>query len=43
MSSNFIRREEIKIKAAQIKLLTSGWGIEAYENSIVEKITYNSD
>ncbi|MBZ0199366.1 MAG: prolyl oligopeptidase family serine peptidase [Ignavibacteriaceae bacterium] len=43
MHTNFINREKIKIKEAQVKLLTSGWGIESYENSIVEKITYNSD
>lgn len=42
MPSNFVARDEIKIKDSQIKLLTSGWGTEAFDNSVVEKIIYNS-
>ncbi len=39
----FISREEIKLSEAQQKMLVSGWGKEAVENAIVEKISYLSD
>lgn len=43
MSSNIIDREVIKLNPSQLKLIESGWGKEAIENSVVEKIVYLSD
>lgn len=43
MKSNFIKREKIVLTDPQKKLLISGWGEEVPDNTIVEKITYNSD
>jgi dipeptidyl aminopeptidase/acylaminoacyl peptidase len=43
MESKIINREEIRLNESQIKMVISGWGNNAYENSIVEKITYFSD
>ncbi len=43
MNSIIINREEISLNGSQIKMVISGWGKEAYENSKVEKITYISD
>ena len=43
MSSNIIERHEIKLSETHSKMIISGWGKEAYENSVVERITYLSD
>ncbi|MFZ0454740.1 MAG: prolyl oligopeptidase family serine peptidase, partial [Ignavibacteriaceae bacterium] len=43
MKSIISSREEINLNESQTKMVISGWGEEAYENSIVEKITYISD
>ena len=43
MNSNIIERHEIKLSETHSKMVISGWGKEAYENSIVERITYLSD
>ncbi len=43
MKSEIINREEIKLNDSQVKMVISGWGREAYDNSRVEKITYLSD
>jgi dipeptidyl aminopeptidase/acylaminoacyl peptidase len=43
MNSNIIERHEIKLSESHSKMIISGWGKEAYENSIVERITYLSD
>ncbi len=43
MNSNFLDRKVIKLNEHQIKMIISGWGSDAYNNSIVEKITYLSD
>jgi len=43
MNSNIIEREEINLNESQTKMVISGWGEEAYNNSKVEKITYISD
>ena len=41
--SNIISREKIDLSEQQKKMIISGWGIEALEKSVVEKITYLSD
>ncbi len=43
MSSKIIEREEIILNESQNKMITSGWGNEILNNSIVEKMTYLSD
>jgi dipeptidyl aminopeptidase/acylaminoacyl peptidase len=43
MSSKIISREKIKLNPTQQKMIMSGWGEEAYKNTVVEKITYLSD
>ena len=43
MPNLILNREEIKLNSTQLKMIKSGWGNEAVENSIVEKITYLSD
>lgn len=43
MGSNIIQRNEVKLNPSQTRMLISGWGEEAMENSVVEKITYLSD
>jgi dipeptidyl aminopeptidase/acylaminoacyl peptidase len=43
MNSKILNREEITLNESQTKMVISGWGEEAYENSKVEKITYISD
>ena len=43
MNSKFIERHEIKLSEMHSKMIMSGWGKEAYENSTVERITYFSD
>ncbi len=40
--SNILDREEIKLTEGQNKMIISGWGKEAFENSTVEKIVYLS-
>ena len=43
MNSNIIERHEIKLSEAHSKMIMSGWGKEAFEKSVVERITYLSD
>ena len=43
MNLKIIEREVIEINSSQERLITSGWGKDVIENSVVEKITYNSD
>ena len=43
MKTNIIDREEIKLNKTQTHMIISGWGKEAIQNSVVEKITYLSD
>ena len=43
MPSKIFNRKKIELNSSQIKMIRSGWGSEAYENSEVEKITYLSD
>ncbi len=41
--SKFLKRDLIHLTPAQTRMAVSGWGQEAYDNSIVEKICYLSD
>lgn len=41
--SKIIDKEELSLTPMQIKMAVSGWGKEAVEDTIVEKITYLSD
>jgi len=41
--SKIIDRKEIELSAIQNKMIKSGWGKETLEETVVEKITYNSD
>jgi len=41
--SLILNREPIKLTPLQEKMIISGWGKEAFENSVVEKIVYISD
>jgi len=43
MNSNIIERHGIHLSETHSKMIISGWGKEAYENSIVERITYLSE
>lgn len=43
LSSNIIDRKVISLNETQSKMIASGWGEEALNNSVVEKITYLSD
>ncbi len=43
MASKIIERKVISLDESQAKMAAAGWGKEALENSIVEKITYLSD
>jgi len=43
MNSKIIERHEIHLSVTHSKMIISSWGKEAYENSIVERITYLSD
>jgi dipeptidyl aminopeptidase/acylaminoacyl peptidase len=43
MSNLLLEREIIELNQAQTKMLISGWGEEAINNSTVEKITYLSE
>lgn len=42
-SSKIINREKLELSDTQLRMIKSGWGSEAVNNSIVEKITYLSD
>lgn len=42
MSKLILHREPVELNQLQIKMAKSGWGDQAVENSIVEKITYVS-
>lgn len=42
-SSNIIDRKQISLNDSQTKMVISGWGRDAFNNSTVEKITYLSD
>lgn len=41
--SKIIEREEVKLSKVQEKMAVSGWGEAAIHESVVEKITYESD
>jgi dipeptidyl aminopeptidase/acylaminoacyl peptidase len=43
MENKIISREKIELNPTQQKMAVSGWGKEAINNTIVEKITYLSD
>lgn len=43
MNSKILEHHEIHLSETHSKMIISGWGKEAYENSIVEKITYFSE
>lgn len=43
MNSKIIERNEIHLSESHSKMITSGWGKEAYNNSVVKRITYLSD
>lgn len=43
MSKLIIEKEKIELNSVQLKMGKSGWGEEAIENSVVEKITYLSE
>jgi len=43
LRSNIIDRKVISLNETQSKMIASGWGEEALNNSVVEKITYLSD
>ena len=43
MNSRIINREIIKLSSQQEKMVVSGWGNEAFESSVVERMTYLSD
>ena len=42
-TSRIVERKEIILNDSLTKMVISGWGSEAFENSVVEKITYLSD
>jgi dipeptidyl aminopeptidase/acylaminoacyl peptidase len=43
MPNVILERKEVELEDRQLKMVKSGWGNNAVENSVVEKITYNSD
>ncbi|MBL1214429.1 MAG: S9 family peptidase [Ignavibacteriae bacterium] len=43
MNKLILSREEVSLNPTQLKMAESGWGNDAIENTVVEKITYNSD
>ena len=43
MTSKIIEREIISLDESQTKMIAAGWGKDAIEKSVVEKITYLSD
>ena len=42
-NSTILSREAIKLNESQNKMIASGWGQDVLDNTITEKITYNSD
>jgi dipeptidyl aminopeptidase/acylaminoacyl peptidase len=42
-NSTILSREEIKLNESQNNMIASGWGQDVLDNTITEKITYNSD
>ncbi len=42
-NSTILSREEIQLNESQNKMIASGWGQDVLDNTITEKITYNSD
>ena len=42
-TSKIVERKEVILNDSLTKMVISGWGNEAFENSVVEKITYLSD
>lgn len=43
MKSKILERKEVTLTETQTKIARSGWGRDAIDNTIVEKITYQSD
>jgi dipeptidyl aminopeptidase/acylaminoacyl peptidase len=43
MAKRIVSREKLKLNPTQQKMAVSGWGKEAFENTVVEKMTYISD
>ncbi|NWF88105.1 MAG: hypothetical protein HXY50_01445, partial [Ignavibacteriaceae bacterium] len=43
MSNKILERHNIHLSDTHSKMIISGWGEEAYENSTVERITYLSE
>jgi dipeptidyl aminopeptidase/acylaminoacyl peptidase len=43
MAQKIIEREEIELSPAQNQMVKSGWGDETLNDTVVEKITYDSD
>jgi len=43
MDSKIIERTEIPLTLQQEKMVSSGWGVDALEKAVVEKIVYHSD
>ncbi len=43
MISEIVDRRKIKLNEHQNQMIISGWGIDAFKNAVVEKITYLSD
>ena len=43
MKSTILLRDEINLSSMHRKMISSGWGAEAVENTVCEKITYLSD
>jgi len=42
-NSRILSRQEIKLNESQNIMIASGWGQDVLDNTITEKITYNSD
>ncbi len=43
MSKLILERKKLELTDSQIKMIKSGWGANAVDNTVVQKITYNSD
>ena len=43
MSKLILERNKLELSESQLKMIKSGWGADAVDSVIVEKITYNSD
>jgi len=41
--SKIITKDDLELSNSQLKMIKSGWGEESVENTIVQKITYESD